>query len=94
MITMSLFLENKTNVICNTYVKILIKVKKGSRIFYDTFVDVNKGKWQAEIVDINENEWKLYYLNINKWHEVKIQDFQYKINNKILDTNSFLAKIN
>ena len=33
-------LENKTNVICNTYVKNLIRVKKGSRIFYDTFVDV------------------------------------------------------
>ena len=26
--------------------------------------------------------------------EVKIRDFQYKINNKILVTNSFLAKIN
>ena len=63
-------LENKTNVICNTYVKNLIRVKKGSRIFYDTFVDVKKyipqGKWQAEIGDINENEWNLYFLNIKK----------------------------
>ena len=30
-------LENKTKVICNTYVKNLIRVKTGSRIFYDTF---------------------------------------------------------
>lgn len=89
--------ENKTNVISNIYVKNLIRVKKGSRIFYDTFVDVKKyipqGKWQAEVGDINENEWKLYFLNIKKWHDVKIRDFQYKINNKILVTNSFLAKI-
>ena len=32
-------LENKPNVICNTYFKNPIRVKKGSRIFYDTFVD-------------------------------------------------------
>ena len=90
--------ENKTNVICNIYIKNLIKAKKGSRVFYDTFVGVNEyipqGKWQAEIGNISENEWKLYFLNIKQWHEVKIRDFQYKINNKILVTNSFLAKIN
>ena len=35
-------LENKTNVICNIYTKNLIKAKKGSRVFYDTFVGVNE----------------------------------------------------
>ena len=69
-------LENKTNAICNIYVKKLIKVKKGSRIFYDTFAEVDKynphGKWQTEIGDIYENEWKSYFLNIKKWHEIKI----------------------
>ena len=44
--------------------------------------------------DIRENEWKLYFLNIKQWHEIKLRDFQYKINNKILVTNSFLFKIN
>ena len=91
-------LENKTNVICNIYIKNLIKANKGSRIFYDTFVGVNEyipqGKWQAEIGNISENEWKLYFLNLKQWHEVKIRDFQYKVNNKILVTNSFIAKIN
>ena len=29
-----------------------------------------------------------------KWHEVKHRDFQYKINNTILATNSFLANNN
>ena len=75
--------ENKHNVLCNMYVKQLIKAKKGSKIFYDTFVGVNEyipqGKWQAEMSDIRENEWKLYLLNIKQWHEVKLRDFQYKI---------------
>ena len=83
---------------CNIYIKELIKTKKGSRIFYDIFVGVNEyfpqGKWQAEIGNITENEWKLYFLNIKQCHEVKLRDFQYKINNKILVTNSFLFKIN
>ena len=91
-------LENKMNVICNIYVKNLIKARKGSRLFYDIFVNINEyipqGKWQGEIGDINENEWKMYFQEIKQLHEVKLRDFQYKINNKILVTNSFLFKIN
>ena len=91
-------LENKLNVTCNIYVKELIKNKKGSRIFYEIFVGVNEyipqEKWQAEIGNITENEWKLYFLNIKQCHEVKLRDFQYKINNKILVANSFPFKIN
>ena len=88
--------ENKINVTCNVFVKKLMKAKKGSRVFYDTFVNVNdyipQNKWQAEIGDITENEWKSYFLSTKKWHEVKLRDFQYKINNNnILVTNSFLA---
>ena len=90
--------ENKINVTCNVFVKKLMKAKKGRRVFYDTFVDVNdyipQNKWQAEIGDITENEWKSYCLSTKKWHEVKLRDFQYKINNNTLVTNSFLAKIN
>ena len=75
-----------------------MKAKKGSRVFYDIFVDVNEympqNKWQAEIGGIGENEWKSYFLSTKKWHEVKFRDFQYTINNNILVTNSFLAKIN
>ena len=33
--------ENKINVTCNVFVKKLMKAKKGSRVFYDTFVNVN-----------------------------------------------------
>ena len=57
-----------------------------------TLVCVNKyipqGKWQAEIGNISKNEWNLYFLNIKQWHEVKIRDFQYKINSKILITKT------
>ena len=71
---------------------------KGSRVFNDTFVNVNdyipQNKWQAEIGDISENEWKSYFLSTKKQHEVNLRDFHYKINNNILVTNSFLAKIN
>ena len=83
---------------CNVFVKKLMKAKKGSRVFYDTFVNVNdyipQNIWQAEIRDITENEWKSYFLSTKKWHEAKLRDFQYKINNNILVTNSFLAKTN
>ena len=52
--------ENKINVTCNVFVKKLMKAKKGRRVFYDTFVNVNdyipQNKWQAEIGDITENE--------------------------------------
>ena len=45
---------------CNVFVKKLMKAEKGSRVLYDTFVNLNdyipQNKWQAEIGDINENE--------------------------------------
>ena len=76
-----------------------MKAKKGSnRVFNDTFVNVNdyipQNKCQAEIVDISESEWKAYFLCTKKWHEVNLRDLIYKINNNILVTNFFLAKIN
>ena len=44
--------------------------------------------------DVGEEEWKMYYRTFKLFHEAKLRDFQYKINNKILVTNSFLFKIN
>ena len=47
-----------------------MKVIKGSRVFYDIFVNVNddipQNKWQAEIGDISENERKSYFLSTKK----------------------------
>ena len=68
--------ENKINVTCNVFVEKLMKAKKGSRVFYDTFVNVTdyiaQNKWQAEIGDITENELKSYFLSTKKWHDVKL----------------------
>ena len=68
--------------------------QKSSRIFYDIITGVSEvnthPKWQETLGQINENEWKLYHSSINKVKEVKLKDFQYKINNKILVTNKLL----
>ena len=55
---------------------------------------IPQAKWQAEMVAIGEEEWKMYHRTLKLFHERKLRDFQYKINNKILVTNSFLFKIN
>ena len=36
----------------------------------------------------------MYYRKLKLFHETKLRDFQYKIYNKTLVTNSFLFKIN
>ena len=53
-------------------------------------------KWVAEVGDISDNDLRLFNASISKVREVKLQDFQFKINNKILITNYFLwiGKIN
>ena len=53
---------------------------------------VQQNKWQVEMGNIGEKEWQNYFSTIQRLNEVKLLDFQYKINNKILVTNSFLFK--
>ena len=50
-------------------------------------------KWINEIGDIQIDEWKKINKKLNHIKEVKLRDFQFKINNCILVTNSFLFKI-
>ena len=75
----------------------LLKDKKGSRRFYDILAHVGEmgvtNRWGNQFGNINDKEWKLYNSSIKDIKEVKLADFQYKINNKILVTNSFLFKI-
>lgn len=89
--------ENKSNVRCNAYMSTIMKAKKGSRIFYDILTNVNEvninKKWVTELGEINENEWRKINNSITRLRETKLQDFQYKLNNKILVTNYFLWKI-
>ena len=87
-------IENKFNTRCNTYISYLMQNKKGSRIFYAIIEKVNQlnvnDKWVAEVGD---NDLRLFNASISKFKEVKLQDFQFKINNKIFITNYFLWKI-
>ena len=71
--------------------------KKGSQIVYDINEKVNQlnvnDKWVDEIRDISDNDLRLFNASISMFKELKLQDFQFKINNKILITSYFLWKI-
>ena len=85
------------NVQVNCYVFYLLRKRRGCRDIYDKIVPVNEiiipNKWITEIGDISVDEWKKFNKNLNYIKEVKLRDFQYKINNRILVTNTFLYKI-
>ena len=49
-------------------------------------------KWINEIGEISEDEWKKYSKNLNNIKEVKLRDIQFKINNRILETNTFYLR--
>ena len=74
------------------------KTKK-ARTFYDILVG-NKipappsEKWIKELGDIEQDEWNSYNRIIKDIKEAKLKEFQFKINNRILVTKSFLYKIN
>ena len=76
----------------------LLKDKKCSRTFYDILSHVDEigvtNIWGNQFGYISDKEWKLYNTSSNDIKEVKLADFQYKIDNKSLVTNSFLFKIN
>ena len=89
----------KPNVSRNCYINFLRKDKKGSRTFYDILVG-NKipappsEKWIKELDDIEQDEWNSYNRIIKDIKETKLKEFQFKINNRILVTKSFLYKVN
>lgn len=91
--------ELKQNVAQNCYVKYLSKDKKGCRIFYDILIGNKKAtpplkKWTNIIGNITQEQWNGYNSLIKDIKEVKLREFQFKINNHILVTRSFLYKIN
>ena len=90
-------IQTKYNVTCNIYVQYLLKEKKGCRTFYDQLIQADQitrqEKWINEMGYINDQEWNRYNTNINDLSEVTLKDFQFKINNKILVTKTFLHTI-
>ena len=85
------------NVQINCYVFKLLRKKKGCRDIYDTLISANDvsvpNYWTTEIGDVSNDEWKRFSKNLIYIQEIKLRDFQYKINNRILVTNTFLYKI-
>ena len=83
-------------IIC--YLKLVMTDTRGSRSIYDKIISVNEiklpGGWTRDLGVISDKEWKIYNTNLNYMSEIKLKDFQYNINNKILVTTSFLYKIN
>ncbi|MCU7800661.1 MAG: hypothetical protein KZQ70_11065, partial [gamma proteobacterium symbiont of Lucinoma myriamae] len=75
-----------------------LKDKKGSRRIYDKLIGINEqtvsNRWSRELGNISIEDWKKYNDVLNELKEVKLKDFQFKINNKIIATKSFLYKIN
>lgn len=86
------------NVQVNCYVFYLLRKRRGCRDIYDKIIPVNDvivpNKWRNEVGDISTDEWKSINKNLHKIKEIKLRDFQFKINNRILVTNTFLFKIN
>ena len=99
---------NQNNFVCknrkqyvarNCYLKLLCKDKKGSRTLYNIIVGNQDSsppsqKWVNILGNITQEEWNSYNDTIKNIKEVKLQEFQFKVNNHILVTKSFLHKIN
>ena len=88
----------KHNVAQNYYIQILCSDKKGCRKLYDILIGNNipttpPPKWMNTI-GITPEEWNFFNGIVRNTQEVKLKDFQFKINNHILVTKSFLYKIN
>ena len=90
-------MPHKYNVQINCYVFYLLRIRRGCRDIYDKIVPVNEiivpKNRINEIGEISAHKWKNYNKNLNNIKEVKLRDFQFKINNRILVTNTFLFKI-
>ena len=52
-----------------------------------------QAKWMNEVGYINDQEWNGYNTTIKDLNEVALKDFQFKLNNKIPVTKTFLHKI-
>ena len=51
-------------------------------------------KWENILGHIDQEEWNSYNAFLRELKEVKLQEFQFKINNNVLVTKSFLFRIN
>ena len=88
----------KHNVAQNYYIQILCSDKKCYRKLYHILIENNipttpPPKWMNTI-GITPEEWNFFNGIVRNTQELKVNDFQFKLNNHILVTKSFLYKIN
>ena len=57
--------------------------------YEDNFQD----KWLLELGGISIEEWRKYNKILHELKEVKLKDFQFKLNNQILASKSFLFRM-
>lgn len=91
------YINIRYNVPCNTYVSTLLKGKKGCRKIYKILnrdENNSQDKWFPELGRIPIEEWRKYNKILHELKGVKLKDFQFKLNNKILASKSFLFRIN
>lgn len=88
----------KNNLNLNPYVKNLIKNEKGCKRFYEVIAKTRltalPTKWFQDLSDIREKEYLKVCKRLEEIHEIKLRDFLFKLNTKIIVTKSFLLKIN
>ena len=87
----------KYNEIYSKRVKLILKDKKLAEKFMKNFIKSENdlpNRWQRDLGNISKEEKSQYNSALNDIKKVKLNDFQYKINNRILASNSFLYKIN
>ena len=88
---------NAYNTSCNVYVGTLLQDEKGCRRFYDIMIQATdttiQNKWERDFRNISQHELQKYNSMIKDLNEVALNDFQFKIINKILATKSFLQRI-
>lgn len=82
----------------STYLTQLVKNNKGCRRYYNVLANTNitviPRRWYNEIGVIDENEYLLICKQLEHIQAIKLKDFQYKLNTKIIVTKTFLNRVN
>ena len=81
------YLLMATDCMFNIYLK-----QKGDVEHFTTNL-YKQDKWMNEMGYINDQEWNMYNTTINNLKEFTLKDIQFKLNNKIFVTKTFLHKI-
>jgi hypothetical protein len=87
----------KRNVLLSPPLRNILKDKKGCKSIFNTMQSnsiTTPYKWNHLFNDITANEYALFCKTTAKIEEIKLKNFQIKINNYILTTKKFLLKIN